>query len=65
MITENDSWVEITDQSQRYPDCDVWICNLKANKAVFYHYAFDKIPNRYTHLKIAVKPKAPEVFLIK
>lgn len=58
-IENNNGWTEIKEQHERFPDVDVWICNLKANKAAFFHDALTRIPNKYTHFKIVERPKPP------
>ena len=58
-IENNNGWIKIESEEQRFPDEDLWICNFNGNKQPFIHDAYDFIPERYTHYQPIEKPKPP------
>lgn len=58
-IEDNNGWIKIENDSERFTDEDLWICNFNGNKQAFFHNAFDVIPKSYTHYQQIKKPKAP------
>ena len=58
-LEHNNGWIKIESEEQRFPDEDLWICNFNGNKQPFIHYAYDFIPERYTHYQPIEKPQPP------
>ena len=58
-LEHNNGWIKIESEEQRFPDEDSWICNFNGNKQPFIHYAYDVIPEKYTHYQPIEKPKPP------
>ena len=57
--TFNNGWIKIESEEQRFTDEDLWICNFNGNKQPFIHYAYDFIPEKYTHYQPIEKPELP------
>ena len=55
----NNGWIKIESEEQRFPDEDLWICNFNGNKQPFIHDAYDVIPEKYTHYQPIEKPLKP------
>ena len=58
-IENNNGWIKIESEEQRFPDEDLWICNFNGNKQPFIHDAYEFIPERYTHYQPIEKPQPP------
>lgn len=58
-IENNNGWLKLENESDRYPDEDVWVCNYNGNKKAFMHDAMEVIPDKYTHYQPLEKPKSP------
>ena len=56
---DNNGWIKIESEEQRFPDEDLWICNFNGNKQPFIHDAYDFIPEKYTHYQPIEKPQPP------
>lgn len=61
-IESNNNWLTINSEAERIQEVDVWVCNLKGNKPVFFCESFKKIPRKYTHYQPVQKPTEKPIY---
>lgn len=58
-IENNNGWIRLESEDDRYPNEDVWISNFNGNGIAFFHDALKLIPKECTHYQPIEKPKPP------